>query len=83
VLTLNPDRAGANPDRNPDTVPARVPVVQPGHVRILWTADRSGVAHAHVSGRTLCHAQAIAERDAWPTLTRCPACLAAIAKGGR
>ena len=48
--------------------------------RIRWTANRSGIAHAHVSGRTLCHAQSIAERDAWPTLTHCPTCRAA-AKG--
>ena len=47
--------------------------------RIRWTADRSGVAHAHVSGRTLCHAPAIAERDAWPTLTRCQRCVAVAA----
>jgi hypothetical protein len=45
--------------------------------RIRWTANRSGVAHAHVSGRTLCRVQAIAERDAWPTVRRCPKCLAA------
>ena len=48
--------------------------------RIRWTSDRSGVAHCIVSGRTLCHAQATAERDAWPETSRCPACLAAIAK---
>ena len=48
--------------------------------RIRWTADRSGIAHAHVSGRTLCHAPSIGERHAWPERTRCPACLSAIAK---
>lgn len=51
--------------------------------RFRWTAGKDGRAHCIVSGRTLCHAQATAERDAWPTLTRCPACLAALAKGGR
>jgi hypothetical protein len=51
--------------------------------RIRWTADRSGVAHAHVSGRTLCHAQAIAERDAWPAFSRCPRCADALAKAQR
>jgi hypothetical protein len=51
--------------------------------RIRWTAGRDGIAHAHTSGRTACHAQAIAERDAWPIVRRCPACLAALAKAGR
>jgi hypothetical protein len=50
--------------------------------RIRWTADRSGIAHAHVSGRTLCHAQAIAERDAWPETSRCQACVAALRSAG-
>ena len=51
---------------------------------LRWTAGNArGVAHAHVSGRTLCHAQAIAERDAWPAFSRCPACAAAIAKATR
>ena len=45
--------------------------------RTRWTAGRDGVAHAHVSGRTLCHVPAIEERDAWPTRTRCPACVVA------
>ena len=44
--------------------------------RIRWTAGRDGIAHAHVSGRTLCHVPAIAERYAWPALRRCSACLA-------
>jgi len=51
--------------------------------RIRWTADRSGVAHAHQSGRTACHAEAIAERHAWPAFSRCPACVVALAKAGR
>jgi hypothetical protein len=48
--------------------------------RIRWTADRSGVAHAHVSGRTLCHVPSIAERDAWPIVRRCPRCVAMVAE---
>jgi hypothetical protein len=48
--------------------------------RIRWTAGRDGVAHAHTSGRTLCHAPSIGERDAWPTLTRCPRCVAMVAE---
>ena len=47
--------------------------------RIRWTAERDGIAHAHVSGRTLCHVPAIAERYAWPTRARCPACPACLA----
>jgi hypothetical protein len=49
--------------------------------RIRWTAGRDGIAHAHVSGRTLCRVPAIAERFAWPTVTRCPRCLAAMPGG--
>ena len=46
--------------------------------RVRWTAGNArGVAHAHVSGRPLCHVQAIAERHAWPELTRCPDCFRA------
>ena len=46
--------------------------------RIRWTAGNArGVAHGHVSGRPLCHVQAIAERHAWPELTRCPDCFRA------
>jgi hypothetical protein len=42
---------------------------------ISWTAgDARGVAHAHVSGRTLCHAPAIGERYAWPMRARCADC---------
>jgi hypothetical protein len=48
-------------------------------VRVRWIAGRDGMAHAHVSGRTLCHAPSIAERFAWPTVTRCTACVAAVA----
>lgn len=48
--------------------------------RIRWTAGRDGIAHAHISGRTACHVSAIAERYAWPTRTRCPACAAATTK---
>jgi hypothetical protein len=44
--------------------------------RIRWSAGKDGRAHAHVSGRTLCRVQSISERDAWPTLTRCPRCVA-------
>lgn len=48
--------------------------------RTRWTAGNArGVAHAHVSGRTLCHAPAIAERYAWQELTRCPDCSRAAA----
>jgi hypothetical protein len=48
--------------------------------RIRWTAGNArGIAHAHVSGRTLCHAPAIGERYAWPELTRCPDCFRAAA----
>jgi hypothetical protein len=43
--------------------------------RIRWSAGNArGVAHAHVSGRTLCHAPAIGERYAWPMLARCAEC---------
>ena len=49
--------------------------------RVRWTAGNArGVAHAHVSGRTLCHAPSIGERYAWPIRSRCPACLVVIAK---
>jgi hypothetical protein len=48
-------------------------------VRAHWIAGRDGIAHAHVSGRTLCRAPSIAERFAWPTVTRCTACVAAVA----
>jgi hypothetical protein len=48
--------------------------------RVRWSAGKDGVAHAHVSGRTLCHAPSIGERDAWPTLTRCPRCVAMVAE---
>jgi len=51
--------------------------------RTRWTAGKDGIAHAHVSGRTACHAPSIAERYAWPIVSRCPACAAAIAKAGR
>ncbi len=51
--------------------------------RVRWTAGRDGVAHAHTSGRTACHAAAIAERYAWPTVRPCPACVAALAKVSR
>lgn len=44
--------------------------------RIRWTAGRSGVAHGHRSGRTLCHAPAIGERYAWPETSRCADCRA-------
>ena len=46
--------------------------------RLRWTAGNArGVAHAHVSGRTLCHVPAIGERHAWPERARCAACLRA------
>jgi hypothetical protein len=44
--------------------------------RVRWWADRSGMAHGYRSGRTLCHAQSCAERDAWPTIRRCSRCAA-------
>jgi hypothetical protein len=47
--------------------------------RVRWSAGKDGVAHAHTSGRTLCRVQSIAERDAWPTLTRCQRCVAVAA----
>jgi hypothetical protein len=50
--------------------------------RVRWTADRAGIAHAHVAGRTLCRAPSIAERDAWPAFSRCPACAAAAVTTG-
>jgi hypothetical protein len=46
--------------------------------RIRWWADRLGIAHAHVSGRTLCHAPSIAERDAWPMVRRCARCVTVV-----
>ena len=45
--------------------------------RIRWSAGKDGRAHAHVSGRTLCHAPAIGERYAWPERARCPDCFRA------
>jgi hypothetical protein len=48
--------------------------------RIRWTAGRDGIAHAHTSGRTACHAQSIGERDAWPTIRRCPRCVAIVSE---
>ena len=45
--------------------------------RIRWTAGPDGIAHAHVSGRTMCHVPSIAERFAWPARTRCAACVVA------
>ena len=47
--------------------------------RIRWTASRDGIAHAWRSARgfTLCGLWPIEERYAWPTRTRCPACLGA------
>jgi hypothetical protein len=46
--------------------------------RIRWTAGPDGIAHAHVSGRPACRVPAVAERFAWPTSTRCPACVAVV-----
>ncbi|HEY5434924.1 MAG TPA: hypothetical protein VIK13_06805, partial [Candidatus Limnocylindrales bacterium] len=37
-----------------------------------------GMAHAHADNRTACHVPPIAEPYAWPTLSRCPACLRAV-----
>jgi hypothetical protein len=51
--------------------------------RVRWLAGKDGRAHCVISGRTLCHVQATAERDAWPIVRRCPACVAALAKAGR
>jgi hypothetical protein len=44
-----------------------------------WIAGPDGIAHANYPhpDRTLCGAEPIAPRYAWPTLTRCPACEAA------
>jgi len=43
---------------------------------LRWTAGGpDGIAHLHVAGRVVCHAEPIAEPFAWPTVTRCPACL--------
>lgn len=45
--------------------------------RTIWlAADPNGIAHCQVSGHSLCGAAPTAERDAWPTLHRCPRCLA-------
>ena len=42
----------------------------------IYSAGPDGIAHAHPTARaTACHVPAIGERWAWPTLTRCPACL--------
>jgi hypothetical protein len=46
--------------------------------RVTWTAGRDGIAHAHVSGHTLCRVPSIGERYAWPIVSRCRACLAAL-----
>jgi hypothetical protein len=55
----------------------------PPVIRVLWTAGPDGIAHAHVGNRTACHVSPIAERYAWPTLSRCPACLRVVADDGR
>jgi uncharacterized C2H2 Zn-finger protein len=52
-------------------------------VRVRWTAGPDGIAHAHAAGGAVCHVPAIAERDAWPTFTRCPACLRVVADDAR
>jgi len=46
---------------------------------VIWlAADAEGVAHAIRAGRSLCGAPVVTERFAWPTLTRCSWCLAAL-----
>ena len=46
--------------------------------RIRWTAGPDGVGHAHLAGVTVCHVEPIPDPFAWPTLSRCPACLRAV-----
>ncbi len=52
-------------------------------IRLRWTAARDGIAHARArppAGRgTACGVRPIEERYAWPTLARCPACVAVLA----
>ena len=45
--------------------------------RIRWTAGPDGIAHAHPSGSRVAArgTPVVGERFAWPTHTRCPACL--------
>lgn len=53
--------------------------------RPRWTAgDVEGVAHAHhrSAPRTACGLPAIDERHAWPTRTRCEACVVALGLAG-
>jgi hypothetical protein len=58
------------------------PRKKPTLTRVRWTAgDAAGVAHAHMSGRTACRAPSVAERFAWPSVIRCPACLASLGRG--
>ena len=48
--------------------------------RLRWTAGRDGRDHAHIGvrPRTLCGIEAIDPVYAWPTLTRCPRCVAQV-----
>jgi hypothetical protein len=49
--------------------------------RLSWLAAEDGIAHLHPSARTTaCGVRPVLMRWAWPTLTRCPSCLAAVAK---
>ena len=45
--------------------------------RIIWTADRSGTAHARLGRvpRTLCGIPATELRLSWPERSRCALCL--------
>lgn len=50
-------------------------------VRVIWTADRDGQAHAAITGRlrTPCGRRPIDPRFGWPeTQPRCAACRAAV-----
>lgn len=49
---------------------------------VRWLAERDGIGHAHVGrGRVLataCGRPPVLERHAWPTRSRCTACVAAV-----
>ena len=50
-------------------------------LRVAWTADRDGQAHAAITARlrTPCGLRPIEPRFGWPETTpRCSACLAAV-----
>jgi hypothetical protein len=51
--------------------------------RIAWLAGEDGIAHAIVARHALCGARAVTGPIwAWPTLTRCQSCAAALARHG-